>query len=143
MADVVQLKENGIFKYLKTHVGAVEELDKELAKLEPKISDSGWVDLVPKNGATGTARVRKIKNKVEIEFLIKGVAAGTGGSNSVVQLPAGYRPASDFSVVVGTNSATAMGIVRISAATGDVSIWKSDLITATHSLFDDFIAGGE
>lgn len=32
MADIVQLKENGVFKYLKTHAKAVEGLDAELAK---------------------------------------------------------------------------------------------------------------
>lgn len=34
MADIVQLVENGQKKYIKTHVKAIEELEKELAKYE-------------------------------------------------------------------------------------------------------------
>lgn len=37
MADIVQLKENGVLKYLKTHFKAVEGLDEELAKKQDAV----------------------------------------------------------------------------------------------------------
>lgn len=130
-----------IFKGMPDAAQAIQKNFEDI--LAYLIKDSGWVDLVPKNGATGTVRVRKIWNFVFMEFLIKGVAAGSGGSNSVVQLPEGFRPNADFSDVVGTNSVDKMGMIRFSSTTGDISIWQSDLITATHSCFKIYIARGE
>lgn len=43
MADIVQLAENGVLKYLKTHTKAVEGLDAELAKKSDLIKDTGWI----------------------------------------------------------------------------------------------------
>lgn len=43
MADIVQLAENGVLKYLKTHTKAVEGLDTELAKKNDLIKDTGWI----------------------------------------------------------------------------------------------------
>ncbi|MCV2499673.1 hypothetical protein LDK57_09310 [Melissococcus plutonius] len=45
MADIVQLKENGISKYLKTHVNAVDGLDTKLDGLNTKI-DAKQDDLI-------------------------------------------------------------------------------------------------
>lgn len=45
MADIVQLAENGVLKYLKTHFKAVEGLESELAKKENKLKKTGKVSI--------------------------------------------------------------------------------------------------
>ncbi|WP_157454717.1 hypothetical protein [Carnobacterium maltaromaticum] len=100
-----------------------------------KMMDLGWVPIALKNGATGDARLCKIGKLIILEFTATGptAGAGTGGANSFLQIPAGYRPARDFTITAGTNSSTAEGLIRLSSANGDATMWKSDNVAATHN----------
>ena len=64
MADIVQLKENGTFKYLKTHAKAVEGLDVEMAKKQNLIVSSGLRYPTMGGGASSHATFRVNYEKV-------------------------------------------------------------------------------
>ncbi|MFS7413348.1 hypothetical protein AB6889_12150 [Carnobacterium maltaromaticum] len=63
-AKVVQLIENDIFKYLKTHVDAVEGLEEELAKKQNLIVSSGLRYPTMGGGASSHATFRVNYEKV-------------------------------------------------------------------------------
>lgn len=84
MADIVQLEENGVMKYLKTHAKAVEGLDKYIDELT---TDSGWIPLVVKNGAISTAYYRRIDNTIIFRGYVDFVKKG-----DFATLPSNYRP---------------------------------------------------
>lgn len=105
--------------------------------------DTGWIPVPLKNGSTGDARVCKIGKVVYIEFTATGptAGAGTGGANTMFQLPVAYRPGRDLSLHVGTNSATAEGVIRISNTTGEATMWRSDNPKATHNVAYSYRVG--
>lgn len=82
MADIVQLHENGIFKYLKTHVKAVEGLESELLKKEDKQKNIDWTPVTLLNGFTGSVNIRQKNGIVQFTGFLKSSAAN-GNLNAV------------------------------------------------------------
>lgn len=82
MADIVQLHENGIFKYLKTHVKAVEGLEEELLKKENKQKNVGWLELPLLNGFQGGASIRQVGSIVQFTGFLKS-SAPNGNLNAI------------------------------------------------------------
>ena len=88
MADIVQLKENGVLKYLKTHFKAVEGLDVELAKKQDVIKDTGFVNLPITGASVSSVRMRRVGNFVKLSgsFTFK---TSTG---PLLDFPLGFKP---------------------------------------------------
>lgn len=88
MADIVQLKENGVSKYLKTHFKAVEGIDVELAKKQDVIKDTGWIDINVKGASVPTIKIRRIGNLIKLSSPII-YKTNTG---DFIDFPVGFRP---------------------------------------------------
>lgn len=117
MADIVQLAENGVLKYLKTHTKAVEGLDKELAKKQDMIKDTGWI-----KAATVGSNVLYYRRIGDVVFMNgQGDKTLPRTSNALIwAIPLGFRPdlpaakAESFFTLDNTDSTpTNMTIVRL------------------------------
>ncbi|MGY3779131.1 hypothetical protein [Isobaculum melis] len=119
---------------------AAEAIDQNFEALN--YENSGWVTVPLKNGSRGDARLMKIHRVVYIDATVTAASsgAGTGNANSIMQLPEGYRPVRDISLVIGTNAINGTAVIRISSSTGEVVIWSSTHIQANHTLTFNFIA---
>lgn len=104
--------------------------------------DSGWIPAPLKNGSKGDARFMKINRVVYVDgtVTVASSGVGTGGANSIMQLPQGFRPVRDISLIVGTNSVGGTAVIRVYSSTGEVLIWSSTNSQATHTLTFSFVA---
>lgn len=92
MADIVQLKENGVFKYLKTHLKAVEGLETELSKKQNVENDTGWIKAVTSGVTHDTGKplqYRKIGNRVMFRG---GGTFPTAAGTTFLIMPNGFSP---------------------------------------------------
>ncbi len=105
---------------------------KTVALTAADLYDSGWVTLPIQNGANAQVLVRKKFGIVTIDFWVNTPKFGSGGANTIATLPAEFRFYKDFSVVVGNNSLTGKGILRI-MANGSLLMWSGDNPTASYS----------
>lgn len=97
MADIVQLKENGVSKYLQTHVKAVEGLETELAKKQDKLLDTGWVKIGFSGGVSSSdCYIRRIGDVV----YFKGWIISPAESYDIWTITEQFRPSLDVVVVV-------------------------------------------
>lgn len=97
MADIVQLKENGVFKYLKTHLKAVEGLEAELTKIQDKIKDTGWIKIDFSGGVSSSdAYIKREGNTVKF----KGWLISPAEKYDIWTLPVEFRPSMDVVIVV-------------------------------------------
>lgn len=116
--DIVQLKENGVPKFLKTHVKAVEGLDDEFNK-----GDTGWVELTLKTNFQGFFKVRRVRNRVTYWFFFS--CQGTPGTTAVVvNLPTQFRKPANYSERRG-GSAVGSNVQLRWSDNGDVVLWEA------------------
>ena len=97
MADIVQLKENGVSKYLQTHVKAVEGLETELAKKQDKLLDTGWVKIGFSGGVSSSDAYIKRKGDT-VSF--KGWLISPAEKYDIWTIPTEFRPSMDAVIVV-------------------------------------------
>lgn len=97
MADIVQLKENGVFKYLKTHLKAVEGLESELTKIQDKIKDTGWIKIDFSAGVSSSDAYIKRKGDT-VSF--KGWLVSPAAKYDIWTMPVEFRPTADAVIVV-------------------------------------------
>ena len=97
MADIVQLKENGVFKYLKTHLKAVEGLEAELTKIQDKIKDTGWIKIDFSGGVSSSDAYIKRKGDT-VSF--KGWLISPSEKYDIWTMPVELRPTADAVIVV-------------------------------------------
>lgn len=105
---------------------------KTVALTAADLYDSGWVTLPIQNGANAQVLVRKKFGIVTIDFWVNTPKFGSGGANTIATLPAEFRFYKDFSVVVGNNSLTGKGVLRI-MENGSLLMWSGDNPTASYS----------
>lgn len=97
MADIVQLKENGVSKYLQTHVKAVEGLETELAKKQDKLLDTGWVKIPFTGGVSSSdCYIRRIGDVV----YFKGYIISPAESYDIWTITEQFRPLLDVVIVI-------------------------------------------
>lgn len=94
--------------------------------------DSGWQKVATQNGANAQVYVRKKLGMIAIDFWVNSPAFGNGGANNIATVPAGFRFYKDFSVVIGNNSLSGKGVLRV-MANGELRMWSGDNPTASYS----------
>lgn len=129
MAEIMQLKEDGVFKYLKTHFKAVEGLDAEVAKKQDVIKDTGWVNLPITGASVSSVRMRRVGNLVKLSgsFTFK---TSTG---ALLDFPLGFKPAQgSFSQTI-VGQAQAVQILALYITKNGISvIWNTSNATDFH-----------
>ncbi|TFJ36729.1 hypothetical protein CKN73_01555 [Carnobacterium divergens] len=112
MADIVQLAENGVLKYLKTHLKAVEGLDKELAKKQDVSQDTGWIKAAV--AGDSTIYYRRVGDFVFVTGLGN---ASLPKSGLLWAIPASIKPflapATPLQYTLGNADSTATNITMI------------------------------
>lgn len=92
MADIVQLKENGVFKYLKTHTAAVEGLPELLAKKQDIVAESGLITAVTSGVTPDASRPLKYWKEGRWVHMIGGGKFPVTLGQTFLVLPLKYSP---------------------------------------------------
>ncbi|MGP5429476.1 hypothetical protein ACTXNW_08465 [Enterococcus malodoratus] len=148
MADIVQLKEDGVAKYLKTHADAIDGIDGKLVKASGDENISGkknfldtlsinskrvlTVDDLPSdntslsvvNGNVGTVRLYWQGKVVTIFFVGLNGKGGGGNDSTILTIPNGYRPPASFEVLVGSADRSALNSAQISIGADGSVKWR-------------------
>lgn len=112
MADIVQLKENGVIKYPQTHVDAVVGLKEKI-----EVQDTGWVNCPLQGGANGKIEARKIRDTVYLRG--DWVSLNNLTNNTFCKLPVQFRPNDKQSIFGAGQTTNANGIVQLIYVTPD------------------------
>lgn len=116
MADIVQLKENGVFKYLKTHFKAVEGLVDELLKKQDKINATDPVTAVTSGVTHDSGKPLEYwKEGYWVHFEGGGTFPTAAGTTFLI-LPAGFAPKRKtkyFTATVRDSDTTRKCIVQV------------------------------
>lgn len=94
--------------------------------------DSGCITVPIQNGNNAQVLIRKKLGKYELDFWVNSPKFGNAGGNVIATLPTGFRPYKDYSVVIGNNSLSGKGILRI-MSNGSLLMWSGDQATASYS----------
>lgn len=138
MADIIQLKENGVIQYTKAHVQGLDGIDGALVKTTGNEDIGGTknftgaimlnskrlltVDDLPANvtsltvggGNTGTVRLYQQGRVILIYFVgLNGKSSG-GNGTTILTIPAAYRTPNSFEHLIGSTDRSAL----MSAAIG-------------------------
>ncbi|MEG0601169.1 MAG: hypothetical protein RR494_13450 [Vagococcus sp.] len=129
MAEIMQLKEDGVFKYLKTHFKAVEGLDVELAKKQDVIKDTGFVNLPITGASVSSVRMRRVGNLVKLSgsFTFK---TSTG---ALLDFPLGFKPSQgSFSQTIVGQAQAVQTLALYITKNGISVIWNTSNATDFH-----------
>lgn len=149
MSDIVQLKEDGDAKYLKTHAKAIDGIDGVLVKAAgdetiggnknfsggvtvaskrvltvDDLPSTSAVTLTPGSGNTGSCLLRKEGKTVTLYFVnLNGKGSG-GNESTILTVPAGSRPPASFELLVGSTDRSTLNSATLTiAASGEVK-WQ-------------------
>ena len=148
MTKIVQLKDGDGYKYLKTHVDAIDGIDGKLVKATGDENISGkknfldslsinskrvlTVDDLPSdntslsvvNGNDGTVRLYRQGKVVTIFFAGLNGKSGGGNDSTILTIPAGYRPPISFEELVGSTDRSALNSAAIGVGTDGTVKWR-------------------
>lgn len=74
----------------------------------PGVAETPWTNVAKARGVTGTARVRRIGSRVELE-----VANLSGSATTLGTIPTGFRPTTPIAVPVYLNGGANLGLIRV------------------------------
>lgn len=159
MSDIVQLKEDGVAKYLKTHAKAIDGVDGVLVKAagnetiygNKNFSDALTVGskrvltvddlpntnvrLTPGGGNTGTVLVYKEGKTITIYFVALNGKGGGGNDSTILTIPDGYRTPASFEVLVGSTDRSALNSAQLSIGADGVVKWRRNSSYASDYTF--------
>lgn len=148
MSDIVQLKEDGVAKYLKTHASAIDGVDGILVKATGNETIEGNknfsdqvtvaskrvltvddlpksnVSLTPENGNTGTVLAYKEGRTVTLFFVLLNGKGGGGNGSTILTIPAGYRPPATLEQLIGSIDRGALNSAQISIGADGTVKWQ-------------------
>lgn len=147
MADIVQLRENGVAKYLKTHVEAIDGRE-SLVQTEGNQSIAGnknftgsvtinntpvlttadnahqTVNLTITNGNSGTARLYREGRTITLYFVALNGRSGGGNDSVILKIPEGHRPPITFEQLIGSIDRSTLNSAQISIGSDGTVVWK-------------------
>ncbi|HAR1789413.1 TPA: hypothetical protein IZ499_002072 [Enterococcus faecium] len=147
MADIVQLKEDGVPKYLKTHVEAIDgkealvqtEGDQAIAghknfsgsvtinnKRVLTTDDNKYevVTLTVTNGNTGSAKLYREGKTVSIYFVALNGKSSGGNDSVILTVPEGYRTPISFEQLVGSIDRSTLNSAQLSIGADGAIKWR-------------------
>lgn len=148
MPDIVQLKEDGVAKYLKTHADAIDGVDGKLVKatgnetilgtknFQDGIQSKGKsvltsddnkyevVTLTVTNGNTGSAKLYREGKTVSIYFVALNGKSSGGNDSVVLTVPEGYRTPISFEQLVGSIDRSTLNSAQLSIGADGAIKWR-------------------
>ena len=145
MADIIQLKEDGVAKYIKTHADAIDGIDGKLvravgnetvfgtknfedgAQVKGKnvvVGDTGWTNLDAISGSGAMSKDFRIRREGNVVTLVANwTSDSTTGQKSILTIPTGYRlPLSRLPVAATNMSNGNVAYAIVDSSTLKVSV---------------------